>query len=353
MDEIIYIADPDTYELVFVNQAFKHNWGDGKDVIGKKCYAVIQGRERPCPFCTNDIIFKNKREQTHVWEFQNEATGRWFRCTDKVIRWVDGRKLRFELAADITEQKELSERQRHLDKLGSLGQLTAGVAHELNNPLMGIINYVQFCLSQTDESEEIHPVLLDIERETRRCTEIVQNLLTFSRSGGPGSDFRKASPFRILDRALRILNYQILEGGFKIEKKIEPGLPRIHVHPERIQQVIVNLLTNAFDANQARGKTKIKIRLHKKDRYLILEIEDEGGGIADGIREKIFDPFFSTKPTGEGTGLGLATSSAIVVEHGGNISFQSRKGIGTIMKVQIPIKRNKGEKNAEKNTGNR
>ena len=105
IDDVIYVSDPETYELVHVNETFRKAWGD--DVLGKKCYNVLQGRDAPCPFCTNDRIFGDYLGQTYLWEFQNEKTKRWYRCADKAIQWVDGRMVRFELAGDITPLKEI------------------------------------------------------------------------------------------------------------------------------------------------------------------------------------------------------------------------------------------------------
>jgi PAS domain S-box-containing protein len=104
IDDVIYVADPETYELLHVNRTFKSIWG--QDVVGKKCFRVLQDRDEPCPFCTNDRIFGDYLGKTYVWEFQNEVTRDWFRCADKAIRWVDGRMVRFELASNITAQKQ-------------------------------------------------------------------------------------------------------------------------------------------------------------------------------------------------------------------------------------------------------
>ena len=105
ISEVIYVSDPDTHELLYVNEAFIQNWGD---VTGEKCYKAIQDRDSPCPFCTNHIIFSNEKK-THIWEFQNEITNAWYRCIDKAIDWPDGRMVRYEMAIDITRQKEIEE----------------------------------------------------------------------------------------------------------------------------------------------------------------------------------------------------------------------------------------------------
>jgi PAS domain S-box-containing protein len=129
IDDVIYVADPESYELLQVNKAFERTWG--VDAVGKKCFRVLQGRQKPCPFCTNDRILGENEGKTHVWERQNEVTGRWYRCSDKAIRWVDGRMVRFELATDVTEQKkvELALRER-VKELTCVQQVSAMIRRD-------------------------------------------------------------------------------------------------------------------------------------------------------------------------------------------------------------------------------
>lgn len=132
IDDVIYVADPETYELLSVNAAFKNTWGE--DVVGKKCFRVLQGRESPCPFCTNHIIFGEYLGRTYLWEFQNQVDRRWYRCADKVIHWLDGRMVRFELASDITAMKntelELSRSKRELEIRNRIAEVFLTIADE-------------------------------------------------------------------------------------------------------------------------------------------------------------------------------------------------------------------------------
>ena len=119
LEDIIYVADPTNHELLYVNRSAERIWGE--NLLGKKCYAVLQNRDAPCPFCTNHLIFGENEGKAHVWEFQNEVTKRWFRCVDKAIRWTDGRMVRMELAGDFTQRKEIeAELRRHQDHLQEL-----------------------------------------------------------------------------------------------------------------------------------------------------------------------------------------------------------------------------------------
>ncbi len=140
IEDVIYVSDPDTYEIVHVNDTAKEFWG--KDIIGHKCYEVLQNRKSPCPFCTNDIIFNQKPGQTHVWEFQNEVNKHWFRCADKTIDWPDGRKLRFELASDITKLKEIEASLKESEEKFRLLAENASEMIYLMNINTGIYEYV-------------------------------------------------------------------------------------------------------------------------------------------------------------------------------------------------------------------
>ena len=136
VDDILYVADPETHELLYVNPAARRNWGE--ELVGKKCYRVLQNRDTPCPFCTNSLILGEHAGRSHVWEFQNEANGRWYRCTDKAIQWPDGRMVRFELASDITRGKqaeaEADKRMQSLLAVGDLAVRCAAAPPEANLP---------------------------------------------------------------------------------------------------------------------------------------------------------------------------------------------------------------------------
>ncbi len=116
IEDVIYVSDPDSYQLLFMNETALQIWGEGN--VGKKCYEVLQNREEPCPFCTNELIFGEDKGLVYTWEFQNEVTGRWFRCADKAIPWEDGKLVRFELASDITDEKSIQkDLEQNLDDL--------------------------------------------------------------------------------------------------------------------------------------------------------------------------------------------------------------------------------------------
>jgi signal transduction histidine kinase len=335
IDDVIYVADPESYELLHVNDAFRSNWGGGEEVIGRQCYEVLQGRDSPCPFCTNDKIFGEHLGRTYRWEFQNEITQRWYGIADKAIPWVDGRYVRFEIASDITEQKAANDERLRSEKFSALGRLTAGVAHELNNPLMGIINFAQYLKSETEPGDERFEVMGDIERETRRCMDIVTNLLAFSRTSPTSAAPREpVDVAQIVKQVLKLLEYRLRKMDITVDLQPGDDLPPVMLRRDAWQQVYLNLVTNAIDALEGRETRRLTTRLRIEGDSLVLEVEDTGTGMDAQTRERMFDPFYSTKPQGRGTGLGLSTCVSLVRDDNGDIQCTSRDGIGTTMTVR-------------------
>ena len=263
----------------------------------------------------------------------------------------------FTAARDVTQQQRTAEElQTTLDrlkgsaqvmqagKMGALGTMTAGIAHELNNPMMGILNFVQYCLKHTSPEDRRYTVLQDAESETKRCADIVQNLLTFSRMEQEGEEeYRKVSCKMILDRVLKLLSYRIEKEKVLLTEHAAEEIPAIWVKENNIQQVIFNLIGNALDSVKTREKKEIHVDIRPEGKFVQMTIGDTGYGILPENLEKIFDPFFTTKPVGKGTGLGLSICHSIVESHGGEITCESDVGKGTKIRVLLPIEKRRGE----------
>jgi signal transduction histidine kinase len=240
---------------------------------------------------------------------------------------------------DITEQRRLADQNYQMERFDALGRLTAGVAHELNNPLMGIINGAQYCLSPQSTESMRRQVLQDIERQTRRCIGIVDSLLTFSRSGNASRyPFVESDAESLVGHVVRLLEYRIRKEGIDLKVKCADDLPRVWLQPEPFQQLLINLLTNAIDAVAASENKSISVRLGADAERLLLTVADHGAGISLADQARIFDPFFTTKPSGKGTGLGLSTCWSIIQDHHGQLDCKSRPDKGTTFTARLPLK---------------
>ena len=235
---------------------------------------------------------------------------------------------------DVTGRVRLEEQLQQREKLSSIGLLAAGVAHEINTPLTGVSSYTQMLLGMLAEADPKHALLQKIRRQTDRATGIVNNLLNFSRTGG-ATDFAEVNLARVLDDTLQLLEPQLRQNRVEIAREYAAELPRVYGNAGKLQQVFTNLLLNARDAIPDGGC--ITLRAYVSDREaLTVEVVDDGIGIAPENVARIYDPFFTTKGVGRGTGLGLAVSYGIVQEHSGHIAVESAPGRGTTFRITLP-----------------
>ncbi|TLM65971.1 MAG: HAMP domain-containing protein [Deltaproteobacteria bacterium] len=225
------------------------------------------------------------------------------------------------------------------EKLASLGKLVAGIAHEINNPLAGILMFATLFAEDRSLPKEMREDARIIVRETQRCAEIVKRLLEFSRNSIPRKKL-KSLPV-IMDDTLALLEHQAALNEIEILRGYDPMLPEILVDPAQIEQVFVNMVVNACQAMPNGGRLDIAMRADRDRHYLVTTIADNGHGIPREHLPKIFDPFFTTKDhpgTGlTGTGLGLSVSYGIIQNHGGRIGVVSEVGRGTVFTVELPL----------------
>jgi PAS domain S-box-containing protein len=234
---------------------------------------------------------------------------------------------------DVTARVRLEEQLQQREKLSSIGLLAAGVAHEINTPLTGVSSYTQMLLGMLAETDPKHALLQKINRQTERATGIVNNLLNFSRTGNV-TEFGPLDIHRVLDDTLQLLEPQLRQGRVEIVRAYQNELPPVYGNGGKLQQVFTNLLLNARDALPAGGQITISTA-HENDAITV-EVADTGIGIAPENVARIYDPFFTTKGVGRGTGLGLAVSYGIVQEHSGHITVHSAPGRGTTFRITLP-----------------
>ena len=234
---------------------------------------------------------------------------------------------------DVTSRVRLEEQLQQREKLSSIGLLAAGVAHEINTPLTGVSSYTQMLLVMLPDTDPKHALLQKIHRQTERATGIVGNLLNFSRTGGV-TELTEVDLNGVLDLTLQLLEPQMRNSSVRVERDYEGDLPRVYGNAGKLQQVFTNLLLNARDAIPDAGR--ITIRTRAEEDSVRVEIDDDGVGIAPENVARIYDPFFTTKGVGRGTGLGLAVSYGIVQEHSGRINVESAPGRGTTFRITLP-----------------
>ena len=259
---------------------------------------------------------------------------------DRVGGWLGG----FALITDITEKVAWQAESLRTAHLVSLGEMAAGVAHEINNPINGIINYARILCNSCDEGRRGHEIPNRILKEGRRIADIVRALLLFARGG-----MREKTPVRlrdILSDALGLMGSEMRGEGIQIPVDLPPDLPEMIADPREIQQVFMNILSNARYALNQRypgphEEKRLRIQAERviidDSPYVRIAFHDRGVGIPAGIIEKIMEPFFSTKPRGKGTGLGLSISDGIIRDHGGTLTIESVEGEGTTVEITLPV----------------
>jgi two-component system NtrC family sensor kinase len=222
------------------------------------------------------------------------------------------------------------------ERLALIGQLSANVAHELNNPLTGIVTYSHLILEDTEGDDPLRKSIEKIVGQATRCRDIIRGLLDFSRQRKPNKSLSNINT--VMEECLSFVENQALFLNIQIDTHFQEDLPMIVIDPSQIERVIMNMIINAAEAMDGSGELILATRSGPYSEHVELEFKDTGQGISVENLEKIFDPFFTTKDVGHGTGLGLAISYGIAKAHKGNISVESEVGRGTKFIVRLPVK---------------
>ena len=250
---------------------------------------------------------------------------------------VQGQSGALVVIEDVTTRISLEEQLQQREKLSSIGLLAAGVAHEVNTPLTGVSSYTQMLLAMLNENDPKHALLQKVRTQAERATNIVNNLLNFSRTGS-ATEFAEVNVARVLDDTLQLLEPQMRRSQIEIVRSYGEDAPLAYANAGKLQQVFTNLLLNARDAIPDGGRIVVSTGT-EEDGSIVAEISDTGIGIAPENVAKIYDPFYTTKGVGQGTGLGLAVSYGIVQEHAGHITVDSKPGHGTTFRITLPTAR--------------
>ncbi len=340
MGQGMHILNSD-FTIEYQNDVLRELFGDQ---IGHTCYEVYKGRNEPCDVCRmHDAITTGQVQRTE----EIMRNGRHYSQSYAPFKDIDGEDKCLILLNDITEEKMYQAETMRTGQLASIGELAAGVAHEINNPINGIINFSQILMDDSSDNAT-KDILQRIIDEGERVAVIVSKLLSFARQGVDDSAAYMETEIRdVLEDSFTLLGHQYKKDGIHYTVTGPEERVPVWVNPQQLQQVFVNLLSNArFALNEKFNKERSAdkklavnisvIRLQDK-KYARVSFMDHGCGISDDIVDAVCNPFFSTKQPGEGTGLGLSISQGIIKEFKGFLRIKSEIGKYTMIMVDLPV----------------
>ena len=283
---------------------------------------IVQGKDRGC---------------VEVGYFESPAGERIpdppFLNKEKRLLKTVARQLAFKV-----EKRELKDQLMHADRLATIGQLAAGIAHELNTPLADILGFAQLASNRPDLPEETYQDLVRIVKSALYAREVIKKILLFSRQSMPRES--KADINLIIGEWQDFIEFRCAKSGIDVALDLTPELPLISADAGQLSQVLVNLVINAIHAMPEGGR--LTIHTGVKARGIVFSVQDTGMGIKEDLLDKIFLPFFTTKEVDQGTGLGLSVVYGIVQEHGGTVTVKSREAEGSIFTITLPLDNDKG-----------
>ncbi len=333
----LMLVDKD-YKIVQSNQALaKISAKDVKKIVGAHCYKIFAGRTSPCPGCKLKETMST--ESTQTFELAS-VDGRSYEVTTQPIFDMEGHvEGSLHIYRDRTLAKQLQNQLIQAEKLASIGLLAGGIAHELNNPLAGILLFSQMLLRTVSKDSPYYQDVEEIENAAKRCKAIVDHLLDFARQQPAADLVQSRERVSLQDALISALRFSTV-GGKKskyeiVEDYYAQDLETIG-NRNKIIQVYLNLIQNALQAMPKGGKLSLRTFPSKDGKWNVVEIEDSGVGIPATHLKKIFDPFFTSKAEGEGTGLGLSICHGIIVELGGKIEVRSKVRKGTCFTIYFP-----------------
>jgi PAS domain S-box-containing protein len=328
------IQAPD-YQILRVNKAVVENYKTTfKELFGRKCYEVYFQRTNPCEKCPISVTIETKQPASSIMRLSEDNTT--LQIFSYPILDEKGELASvIEYMKDITEEQRLHEQLIQSEKLAGIGILASGVAHEINNPLSGIIGMAEVALEEEDPSKN-ESYLMDILNCAQRISEIVRGLRSYSRAAKKG-ELGLVDLNEVLEESLKMVRLATKKTPVEVIKKFQ-SIEKIRANMGEIQQVFTNLITNAFQAMDGKGGNLVLSTRSLKDSVEV-KVSDHGVGIPQKYLNQIFDPFFTTKNPGEGTGLGLNIVYRIVTKYEGTIDVESKEQVGTTFIIKFPIRR--------------
>ncbi len=338
--ENFMVIGPD-YRILDANASLLHNFSIRRDqAIGRPCYAVTRFKESPCAGkgtpCPLDMVLETRKPSQVTYTLQDDENKvRYYAVScyplfenEKLLRVIH---ISREITKDINFQKAMMQQ----EKLASIGRLSAGVAHEINNPLTTILTSAMLIQEEMDSDNPLYQDLKTISDEALRCRRIVASLLDFARQTLPTKRLNDLN--EVVRDSFMLTKKQATFQDITIELSLAQNLPKINVDKDQIQQCLINLTLNAIEATEAGGQITLTTRWDARADFIEIAVADTGTGIPPENIDRIFDPFFTT--TKGGTGLGLAVTHGILEQHGGTIQVESTPGQGTCFTIRLPLEK--------------
>lgn len=332
------VLDAETMKILMVNQAAATMVGFSsvEEGIGINPLDFVppEDRERVFKIIVKDMFEQDLRRTNEFRGMTKDGGEIWISARGARIMH-GGRLAGLVSFTDITERKQQNERLMVTDRLASIGELAAGTAHELNNPLTSVLGFTQLVMEK-DIPDDIREDLKLIYSEAQRAADVTKNLLTFARKQAPVKQLNQIN--NIIEDVLKLRAYEHKANNIEVQTQLAPDLPEIKVDYFQMQQVFLNIIINAeYFMTEAHNRGTLTITTKKRNGSVRISIADDGPGISKENLSRIFNPFFTTKEAGKGTGLGLSICHGIVSEHGGRIYAKSQPGKGATLFVELPI----------------
>ena len=326
------------HTVEYHNEVFGDYFGD---CAGNTCHAVIYGEQRPCEPCLMQAAMETGRIQQAEYKTPD---GRIFEKAYTPVTDIDNRQKVVALWRDVTEKRAVSVAMMRTEQLAALGELAAGVAHEINNPINGIINYAQILVNRFEEGSMVRDIAGRIIKEGDRIERIVGGLLSFARRRK--NDKEVVSILDVLNDSLTLNAAQLRKDNITVKTHFSDRLPDVWAQPHEILQVFINIISNARHALNEKYPEPHEDKIleitaeplkHEGGRRVRVCFKDHGCGIPAAIIDKVMNPFFTTKAEQKRTGLGLSISHGIVEEHGGRLILESEEGRYTKVAIELPV----------------
>jgi PAS domain S-box-containing protein len=341
-EDFIFTVDPEGKFQSMNSFTAKFFGGSAEDFLGKHLFSLLPEAVAAKQQKLLQLVFRHGKSVREEFELPMGDQPVWISANFMPIKNENGEVSTILcIARDITESKSLERQLVNTEKLASLGTLAAGVAHEINNPLGVILGFTDILIRQSDKHSQDYEDLKTIERQGLHCKQIVENLLSFARLGSEGGEFADLN--QCLEEIIKIVRHVIEMNAIILRLKLSPDISAVKGDSRQLQQVFLNLITNAVAAMQGGGQLTICTFMEKSGRKAVVQFQDTGIGIKVEDMDHIFEPFYTTKPEGQGTGLGLFISYGIITKYGGTIECISQSAAagrpsGTTFTVKLLTK---------------